>query len=235
MFCGQSFVNGGPPKDLPYRELASFALLPLIRCLLPGSSLATVARIRTEWKLCFFTAVFLATATVLVVLHPAMPKASTSSKPKTQSSKPRKAAAPPSYHVRFANVSNDEAAQGSKKVSQRENTTIPARSSASDIQLRELWTRRLLCAHCCSTGKCKRKRKLTGIRVQLWHESPADAVSAFFKDKNGTTLACILAARGGGLKMNGPYPGGQERTLEHHPCSLRSEENYDGLNESLIL
>ncbi|KAK7034470.1 hypothetical protein R3P38DRAFT_3185365 [Favolaschia claudopus] len=44
-----------------------------------------------------------------------MPKASTSSKPKTQSSKPRKAAAPPSYHVRFANVSNDEAAQGSKK------------------------------------------------------------------------------------------------------------------------
>ncbi|KAK6980848.1 hypothetical protein R3P38DRAFT_3376595 [Favolaschia claudopus] len=34
--------------------------------------------------------------------------------------------------------------------------------------------------------------------------------------------------------MNGPYPGGQERTLEHHPRSLRSEENYDGLNESLI-
>ncbi|KAK6996078.1 hypothetical protein R3P38DRAFT_3371249 [Favolaschia claudopus] len=34
--------------------------------------------------------------------------------------------------------------------------------------------------------------------------------------------------------MNGPYPGGQERTLEHHPRSLRSEENYDGLYESLI-
>ncbi|KAK6984723.1 hypothetical protein R3P38DRAFT_3375015 [Favolaschia claudopus] len=57
-------------------------------------------------------------------------------------------------------------------------------------------------------------------KVRNLRESPADAVSAFFKDKNEMPWL--------------PYPGGQERTLEHHPRSLRSEENYDGLNESLI-
>ncbi|KAK6997123.1 hypothetical protein R3P38DRAFT_3220601 [Favolaschia claudopus] len=161
MFCGQSFVPERWPTQGTFNIgdwlLLLFYLSSAASCPVPRSppSLAYVQNGNSVFLLPFF----LATATVLVVLHPAMPKASTSSKPKTQSSKPRKAAAPPSYHVRFANVSNDEAAQGSKKVSQRENTTIPARSSASDIQLRELWTRRLLCAHCCSTGKCKRKRK----------------------------------------------------------------------------
>ncbi|KAF7348406.1 hypothetical protein MSAN_01794600 [Mycena sanguinolenta] len=46
---------------------------------------------------------------------------------------------PPSFHLRFAHITAEEASQGLKKVSQRQNTTIPARSLASDIQLKELW------------------------------------------------------------------------------------------------
>ncbi|KAK7001141.1 hypothetical protein R3P38DRAFT_2559317 [Favolaschia claudopus] len=67
-----------------------------------------------------------------------MPKNSTANKAATGHSKSRKSAAPPPYKIRFANVSNDEAAQGLKRASQRENTTVSARSSASDIQLKEL-------------------------------------------------------------------------------------------------
>ncbi|KAF8147129.1 hypothetical protein K438DRAFT_1689141, partial [Mycena galopus ATCC 62051] len=46
---------------------------------------------------------------------------------------------PPSHHLRFAHITAEEASQGLKKVSERQNTTIPARSLASDIQLKELW------------------------------------------------------------------------------------------------
>ncbi|KAJ7744374.1 hypothetical protein B0H16DRAFT_1322160 [Mycena metata] len=53
--------------------------------------------------------------------------------------KPAKKRGPPAFQVRFANVSAGDAAQGLKKRSERENTTIPARSLASDIQLKELW------------------------------------------------------------------------------------------------
>ncbi|KAJ7455589.1 hypothetical protein FB451DRAFT_1048959, partial [Mycena latifolia] len=53
--------------------------------------------------------------------------------------KARKSRGPPSFEVRFANISANEAAQGLKRASERTNTTIPSRSLASDIQLRELW------------------------------------------------------------------------------------------------
>ncbi|KAJ7171460.1 hypothetical protein C8R46DRAFT_1162244 [Mycena filopes] len=55
-----------------------------------------------------------------------------------ESNKPPPKRGPPAFHVRFANVSVEEAAQGLKKASERQNTTVPARSLASDIQLNEL-------------------------------------------------------------------------------------------------
>ncbi|KAJ6598726.1 hypothetical protein B0H10DRAFT_2231484 [Mycena sp. CBHHK59/15] len=61
--------------------------------------------------------------------------------PKDQSkhAKKRTSGAPPTFNFRFGNVSIDEAAQGLKRVSECQNTTIPSRSLASDIQLKELW------------------------------------------------------------------------------------------------
>ncbi|KAJ7046892.1 hypothetical protein C8F04DRAFT_1308458 [Mycena alexandri] len=53
--------------------------------------------------------------------------------------KERKPKGPPQYKVRFATVSENGAAQGRKVSSERENTTVPARSLASDIPLSELW------------------------------------------------------------------------------------------------
>jgi hypothetical protein len=65
-----------------------------------------------------------------------MPKDST---PKgARPSKIRKSTAPPPFTVRFATVSADEAAQGLKRTSERKNTTLPSRSLASDIQVKEL-------------------------------------------------------------------------------------------------
>ncbi|KAJ7038953.1 hypothetical protein C8F04DRAFT_1179288 [Mycena alexandri] len=57
----------------------------------------------------------------------------------TKPAKKRTSRGPPAFQVRFANISAEEAAQGLKKTSERQNTTIPARSLASDIQLKELW------------------------------------------------------------------------------------------------
>ncbi|KAK7015246.1 hypothetical protein R3P38DRAFT_2518770, partial [Favolaschia claudopus] len=72
-------------------------------------------------------------------------------------------------------------------------------------------------------------------KVQSMRESSADAMSGVFKDINGTTLACVFAAHGSDSRMIGvsphwPYPGSQERAVEHYPRFLRTEENYDGLN-----
>ncbi|KAK6997264.1 hypothetical protein R3P38DRAFT_3220815 [Favolaschia claudopus] len=71
-------------------------------------------------------------------------------------------------------------------------------------------------------------------KVQSMRESSADAMSGVFKDINGTTLACVFAAHGSDSRMIGPYPGSQDRAVEHYPRFLRTEENYDGVNQSLI-
>ncbi|KAJ7028157.1 hypothetical protein C8F04DRAFT_993887, partial [Mycena alexandri] len=57
----------------------------------------------------------------------------------TKPAKKRTSSGPPAFQVRFANITAEEAAQGLKKTSERQNITIPPRSLASDIQLKELW------------------------------------------------------------------------------------------------
>ncbi|KAJ7633904.1 hypothetical protein DFH06DRAFT_1272396 [Mycena polygramma] len=62
-----------------------------------------------------------------------MPKATQEPK------KLKKTKGPPGYNVRFAEVSENSAAQGRKVSSERENTTVAPRSLASDVPLNELW------------------------------------------------------------------------------------------------
>ncbi|KAJ7761462.1 hypothetical protein B0H14DRAFT_2973132, partial [Mycena olivaceomarginata] len=50
----------------------------------------------------------------------------------------RKSTALPPFTVRFATVSANEAAQGLKRTSECKNTTLPSRSLASNIQVKEL-------------------------------------------------------------------------------------------------
>ncbi|KAJ7814338.1 hypothetical protein B0H14DRAFT_3747792, partial [Mycena olivaceomarginata] len=72
-------------------------------------------------------------------------------------------------------------------------------------------------------------------RITAMENKPGDATSAVFKDKNGVTLVCVFARRSlNAMKIHGAYPGTVGRTLEHFSESARNEDNYDGLNESLI-
>ncbi|KAJ7442817.1 hypothetical protein B0H11DRAFT_2347618 [Mycena galericulata] len=72
-------------------------------------------------------------------------------------------------------------------------------------------------------------------RITAMENEPEDATSAVFKDKNGVMLACVFARRSlNVMKIHGAYPGTVGRTLGHFSESARNEDNYDGLNESLI-
>ncbi|KAJ7787317.1 hypothetical protein B0H14DRAFT_3580541 [Mycena olivaceomarginata] len=73
-------------------------------------------------------------------------------------------------------------------------------------------------------------------RIRSMETQPDDARSAIYKDKNGITLACVLAWRVPGCPKltDTDYPGAQGRTLTDVIGSNPSQDDYDGLNESLI-
>ncbi|KAJ7788756.1 hypothetical protein B0H14DRAFT_3892267 [Mycena olivaceomarginata] len=86
-----------------------------------------------------------------------------------------------------------------------------------------------------NTDNTEELKSQAAERITAMENKPGDATSAVFKDKNGVTLACVFARRSlNAMKIHGAYPGTVGRTLEHFSESARNEDNYDGLNESLI-
>ncbi|KAJ7849551.1 hypothetical protein B0H14DRAFT_2765427 [Mycena olivaceomarginata] len=73
-------------------------------------------------------------------------------------------------------------------------------------------------------------------RIRSMEIQPEDARSAICKDKNGITLACVLAWRVPECAKltDTDYSGAQGRTLNDVIGSNPSQNDYDGLDESLI-